>query len=111
MCTRLGLPSERPLATRADQSLDGGSSSMRQFLALGLIVAFSACGGGSSPTAAPSSTPPPATPAPSPTPTPNPFAAACGTPLPPFEFSYGFGIKVQLEPTRNKKILNTNPEI
>src|SRR6185295_20311428 len=66
-----------------------------------------ACGGGASP-APPTS---PATPTPAPTATPNPFAAACGTPLPAFEDSYGMGIKVQLEPTRNKKILNVSPQV
>jgi hypothetical protein len=48
---------------------------------------------------------------PSPTPTPNAYAAACGVPLPPAEFAYGYGIKVQLEPTRNKKILNGSPSL
>jgi hypothetical protein len=84
---------------------------MRHFFALVLIGSLIACGGGSgSPTSTPTAVPSaPATPVP--TPTPNPFAAACGTPLPPFEFSYGFGIKVQLEPSGRKKVLNTSPAI
>lgn len=85
---------------------------MRRFLALALIAVLPACGGSDSPVN-PGSPGPPAspTPAPVPTPTPNPFAAACGSPLPAFADSYGFGTKVQLEPTRNKKILNTQPQI
>jgi hypothetical protein len=46
---------------------------------------------------------------PAPTPSVNPFAAACGNPLPSFADSYGFGIKVQLEPSPGKKILNASP--
>jgi hypothetical protein len=46
---------------------------------------------------------------PSPTATPNAFAAACGQPLPSFADSYGFGVKVQLEPTLNRKVLNASP--
>lgn len=83
---------------------------MRHCFAVALFVVLAGCGGGGSSQPATPSTPPP-TPAPIPTPTPNPFAAACGVPLPPFEFAYGMGIKVQLEPTRGKKILNTNPAI
>jgi len=81
---------------------------MRRLLTFALILGMAACGGSSAPPAAPGSPPPPV---PSPTPSVNPFAAACGTPLPPFEFAYGFGIKVQLEPTNNKKILNASPSI
>jgi len=81
---------------------------MRRFLAFALILGMAACGGNPAPPAAPST---PAPPAPSPTPSVNPFAADCGTPLPPFELAYGFGIKVQLEPTKNKKILNASPSI
>ena len=69
-----------------------------------------ACGGSGS-GSAPLPPTSPATPTPAPTPTPNPFAAACGVPLPAFEDSYGMGIKVQLEPTRNKKILNVSPQV
>ncbi len=82
---------------------------MRHVLTLALILGLAACGGGSAaPPAAPGTPPPPA---PSPTPSANPFAAACGTPLPPFELAYGFGIKVQLEPSKNKKILNSSPAV
>jgi hypothetical protein len=74
-----------------------------------LVLGTAACGGGSAaPPAAPS---PPAPPAPSPSPSVNPFAEACGSPLPAFEDSYGFGVKVQLEPTKNKKILNASPAV
>ena len=84
---------------------------MRHFLALGLIAILPACGGSNS--AGPGNPAQPAqpTPAPAATPTPNPFAAACGTPLPAFADSYGFGTKVQLEPTPNRKVLNTQPLI
>jgi hypothetical protein len=76
-------------------------------LVINLVAAFflGGCGGGSTPTA-PVPTP---TPAPVPTPSVNPFAAACGTPLPSFADSYGFGIKVQLEPSAGKKVLNASP--
>ena len=86
---------------------------MRLPPALGLIAVLSACGGGEAPPAGPNQPNPPAqpTPVPSPTPTPNPYAAACGVPLPRFEDSYGFGTKVQWEATRNKKVLNTQPQI
>lgn len=78
-------------------------------LVINLVAAFflGGCGGGSTPTA-PVPTP---TPAPVPTPSVNPFAAACGTPLPSFADSYGFGIKVQLEPSAGKKVLNASPII
>src|SRR5438093_6950842 len=83
---------------------------MRRLLTFALILGLAACGGGSAgPPAGPGNPPPP--PVPSPTPSVNPFAAACGTPLPPFEFAYGFGIKVQLEPSKHKKILNASPSI
>ena len=78
---------------------------MRRFLAFAMVAGIAACGGGSTvPTT-------PAIPAPTPVPTatPNPFAAACGTPLPSFADSYGFGIKVQLEPSPGKKVLNASP--
>jgi hypothetical protein len=86
---------------------------MRRFLALGLLVILPACGGSDSSGPANPNQPPPATPtpAPAPTPTPNPFAAACGSPLPSFADSYGFGTKVQLQPTRNRMVLNTQPQI
>jgi hypothetical protein len=77
-----------------------------RLLALATLAAVSACGGGSSGGGTPTT---PATPTPAPTPTPNPFAAACGTPLPPLEDFYGYGVKVQLEPTRNRKVLNASP--
>ena len=79
---------------------------MRRYLAYPLLVALAACGGGSTPPTAPNPTP---TPLPAPTATPNPFAAACGVPLPPLGDMYGYGVKVQLEPTRNKKVLNASP--
>ena len=80
--------------------------SMRRVLAVLLVTATAACGGGSSPL-----TPAPPSPAPTPvpTPTPNAFAAACGTPLPAINDLYGFAIKVQLEPSKFKKILNASP--
>jgi hypothetical protein len=83
---------------------------MRRLLALALVLGTAACGGGgdSGTPAAPAS---PVAPAPSPSPSVNPYAAACGDPLPPYEFAYGYGIKVQLEPTKNKKILNASPSI
>jgi hypothetical protein len=79
---------------------------MRRLMALAFVSALAACGGSSAPPTAPAPTP---TPVPAPTPTPNPHAAACGTPLPPLADLYGFGVKVQLEPTRNKKVLNASP--
>ena len=80
---------------------------MRRYALFALVALAMACGGSDSPTAiTPSPLP---TPTPVPTPTPNPYIAACGVPLPAFADSYGFGIKVQLEPTRNRKVLNTNP--
>jgi len=77
-----------------------------------LIAGLLGCGGGSktTPTAGNSPAPLP-TPTPVPTPTPNANAVACGVPLPSFADSYGFGIKVQLEPTVNKKVLNASPII
>jgi hypothetical protein len=54
-------------------------------------------------------TPPPTT---APTPAPNQqYAAACGEPLPPLKDAYGFKVKVQLEPSKNKKILNASPQV
>src|SRR6185295_5406578 len=73
-----------------------------------LIAGLPACGGSGSTPTAPVPTP---TPVPVPTPSVNPFAAACGSPLPSFADSYGFGIKVQLEPSAGKKILNASPII
>jgi len=82
---------------------------MRHALALALVLATAACGGGAAaPPAAPGT---PAPPAPSPSPSADPFEAACGIPLPPFDFAYGYGIKVQLEPTQNKKVLNASPAV
>ena len=83
---------------------------MRRALPFVLLAVTAACGGSDSnnaptpPTVAP-------TPTPAPTATPNPFAAACGAPLPSFADSYGFGTKVQLQPTRNRMVLNTQPQI
>ena len=84
----------------------------RSFASL-LVLALAACGGGnsSSPgTPVAGGTPPP-TPAPTPTPVANAFAAACGTPLPAFKDSYGYGIKVQLEPSKLRKVLNASPQV
>jgi hypothetical protein len=81
---------------------------MRRLLAVLLIAGLPACGGSGSTPTAPVPTP---TPAPVPTPSVNPYAAACGSPLPSFADSYGFGIKVQLEPSQGKKILNASPII
>jgi hypothetical protein len=83
---------------------------MRHVLIVVLALGIAACGGGGSagPPAAPGTPPPPA---PSPTPSANPFAAACGQPLPSYADAYGYGIKVQLEPTKNKKILNASPAV
>ena len=79
---------------------------------MALISLFGIFGcGGSTPAVDP---PTAATPAPTPTPAAapvNPFAAACGQPLPPWGDSYGFGIKVQLEPSKNRKVLNASPQI
>lgn len=80
---------------------------MRQLLAVALIAGTIACGGGPSPTTPVAA--PPATVAPAPTPTPNAFAAACGTPLPAINDLYGFAVKVQLEPSKAKKVLNASP--
>jgi len=80
----------------------------RRLLAFTLACGLAGCGGGGGSTAP---TTPVATPTPAPTATPNPFALACGSPLPAFEDSYGYGIKVQLEPTPGKKILNASPII
>jgi hypothetical protein len=77
---------------------------------MALIIPVFGCGG------SPQAVDPPtaATPAPTATPPPapvNPFAASCGQPLPSFNDSYGFGVKVQLEPNRNKKVLNASPQV
>ena len=80
---------------------------LQRFLALALVTALAACGGSSPMTPAPPATTPAATP--SPTATPNAFAAACGTPLPAINDLYGFAVKVQLEPSKFKKVLNASP--
>jgi hypothetical protein len=78
--------------------------------ALAATLFATACGGGgATPIGGSPVSPAPATPTPAPTPTPNAFASACGTPLPPLDDFYGYGIKVQLEPTRNRKVLNASP--
>jgi hypothetical protein len=83
---------------------------MRRLGAFVLIAALVACGGGGGASAPTTSNPnPPPTPTPAPTPTPNAFAQGCGNPLPAFSDAYGYGVKVQLEPTRNKKVLNASP--
>ena len=79
---------------------------MNRLPAFLLVLALAACGGSSSAPTTPNPTP---TPVPVPTPTPNAYAAACGVPLPAIADLYGYGVKVQLEPTRNKKILNASP--
>jgi hypothetical protein len=71
------------------------------------LILLNGCGGSGTPDTAPTTLPPAPTAAP--TPTPNPFAAACGSPLPDRADLYGFGIKVQLEPSIKKKVLNANP--
>lgn len=81
----------------------------RKSLAVVLTLGLCGCGGGNNPTPTQPTPAPAPTPTPVPTPTPNPYAAACGTPLPAFEDSYGFAVKVQLEPTLGKKVLNANP--
>jgi hypothetical protein len=83
---------------------------MSRAFAFILLATLAACGGGSTP-AAPPAPAPTSTPTPQPAPSVNPFAAACGSPLPPLQDSYGFHVKVQLEPTKNKKILNASPEV
>jgi hypothetical protein len=84
-------------------------SVLRTLLAVSILVVAVACGGGDGGSPNPANPVPTPTPTPVPTPTPNPYAAACGTPLPPLSASYGFGIKVQLEPSRNRKVLNASP--
>jgi hypothetical protein len=84
---------------------------MRLAIIIVLAAGIAACGGGSAGPPSTPGTPVPPTPTPVPSPTPNPFAAACGQPLPSFDDAYGFGIKVQLEPTNNKKILNASPAV
>jgi len=79
-----------------------------RLLVLISIAGIAACGGSSSTPTGPVPTP---APTPAPTPSVNPYAAACGTPLPSFADSYGFGIKVQLEPSGSKKILNASPTV
>src|SRR4029450_1970689 len=83
---------------------------MRRLIAILLCAGAAACGGSTAATPPVTPSTPP-TPAPTPTPTPNPFAAACGSPLPPLADSYGFGVKVQLEPTRMRKVLNASPQV
>jgi len=39
------------------------------------------------------------------------YAAPCGQPLPSLADAYGFKIKVQLEPSKQKKILNASPQV
>jgi len=74
---------------------------------IGLLL-LNGCGGSGTPPTVVNMTPTP-TPTAEPTATPNPFAAACGQPLPNIADMYGFGIKVQLEPSVRRKILNANP--
>ena len=77
-----------------------------------LMWAALGAGCGAGPTATNPPTPTPAaTTAPTarPSPTPNAFAAGCGNPLPDLADMYGFAVKVQLEPSPRKKILNASP--
>jgi hypothetical protein len=67
------------------------------------------CSKTDAPTAPPEPTVAAAAPTTAPTATPNPYMAQCGNPLPNIQEMYGFGIKVQLEPSVRKKILNANP--
>jgi hypothetical protein len=79
-------------------------------LAVIVVMGLAGCGGGGGNSAPTAPGPAPtATPVPAPTPTPNAYAVACGVPLPSFDDSYGFGVKVQLEPTLSKKVLNASP--
>jgi hypothetical protein len=83
---------------------------MPRLTALALIAVLIACGGGGAGSGPTTSNPAPvATPTPAPTPTPNAFAQACGNPLPALSDAYGYAVKVQLEPTKNKKVLNASP--
>ena len=84
---------------------------MRRFLGCIALIPLVGCGG-STPATDPPTTPVTTAPTPTPTTAPtNPFASACGQPLPSFNDSYGFGVKVQLEPTRNRKVLNASPQV
>jgi hypothetical protein len=83
------------------------------------ILAVAGCGGGSSTPTSPvvtaSPTPPPTT-APSTTPSPAglpqaSYASACGSPLPPLADAYGFKVKLQFEPSPDKKIINASPQV
>ena len=78
--------------------------------ALAGVLMLYGCGGTPSPSPEAAATPSPTATA-APTATPNPFAAACGIPLPSIDDLYGFGIKVQLEPSVRRKILNSNPYV
>jgi hypothetical protein len=80
-----------------------------RLLALFLCALLGACGGGGGTSGGNPTSPATPTPAPISTPTPNPYAAACGSPLPALADMYGYGVKVQLEPTKNKKVLNASP--
>jgi hypothetical protein len=84
-------------------------STVALLAATSLIAACGGGGGGSNNTPNTPTTNP--TPVPVPSPTPNAFAAACGTPLPSFDDVYSMGLKVQLEPTIGKKVLNASPQI
>src|SRR5262249_31544171 len=78
-------------------------------LALPCVMLLAGCGGSSTPahpTPAPAPTP---APTPVPTPTPNAYAVACGTPLPNPDDMYGFAIKVQVDASKFKKVLNASP--
>ena len=76
-----------------------------QKIVAGVALAV-ACGESTPPTQPPEPTATPAA-----TATPNPYAAECGNPLPNVSDMYGFGVKVQLEPTVRKKILNASPYV
>jgi hypothetical protein len=80
---------------------------IRRVLAAFVLSCIAACGS-SSPSTPPVTTPSVA-PTPVPTPTPNPYIAQCGTPLPDLKDLYGFKVKVQLEPSKTKKVLNASP--
>lgn len=82
---------------------------LRTIAIFSLLAGFIGCNEATPPTVPPPvATASPTTP---PTPTPNAFAAACGSPLPNPNDMYGFGIKVQLEPSVRRKILNANPYV
>jgi hypothetical protein len=84
------------------------NSAVVSFIAAAVAVA---CGSGGNPAEPPTTPVAAATATPVPTAAPSAFAVACGSPLPNTSELYGFGIKVQLEPSVRRKILNANPYV